>query len=201
MTLLLASTNAGKVREFRRVLPEVQVLTPADRGLPFAYDERGATFLDNALGKARHLFAMTGRAAVADDSGLVVPALGGAPGVRSARYGGDLTQERRNLLLLDALAGAADRSARFVCCVAVMLADHRLLVVQETVEGSIISAPRGAGGFGYDPIFRPLGAGKTFAEMDGAAKDAISHRGRALRRLRGVLLDSMSHAERAGRQG
>ena len=201
MTLLLASTNAGKVREFRRVLPEVQVLTPADRSLPFAYDERGATFLDNALGKARHLFAMTGRAAVADDSGLVVPALGGAPGVRSARYGGDLTQERRNLLLLDALAGAADRSARFVCCVAVMLADHRLLVVQETVEGSIISAPRGAGGFGYDPIFRPLGAAETFAEMDGAAKDAISHRGRALRRLRGVLLDSMNDAERAGRQG
>lgn len=201
MTLLLASTNAGKIREFRRVLPEVQVLTPADRGLPFAFDERGVTFLDNALGKARHLFAMTGRAAVADDSGLVVPALGGAPGVRSARYGGDLTQERRNLLLLDALAGTVDRSARFVCCVAAVLADHRLLVVQETVEGSITSAPRGAGGFGYDPIFRPLGAGKTFAEMDGAAKDAISHRGRALRRLRGVLLDSMTDAERAGRQG
>ena len=200
MTLLLASTNAGKIREFRRVLPEVQVLTPADRGLPFAFDEGGVTFLDNALGKARHLFAMAGQAAAADDSGLVVSALGGAPGVRSARYGGDITQERRNLLLLDALAGNADRSARFVCCVAVVLADQRLLVVQETVEGSITTAPRGAGGFGYDPLFQPLGAPETFAEMDGAAKDAISHRGRALRRLRPVLLDSMTDAERSGRQ-
>ncbi len=198
MTLLLASTNAGKVREFRRVLPELQVLTPLDRGLTFRYEERGATFIDNALGKARHLFAKTGVATVADDSGLVVPALDGAPGVRSARYGGDVTQERRNLLLLDALAGAPDRSARFVCCLAVMLDEHRLLIVQETVEGSVISAPRGAGGFGYDPIFRPHGAGETFAEMDDDAKDAISHRGRALRRMRRVLLESMTDEDRAG---
>jgi XTP/dITP diphosphohydrolase len=198
LTLLLASTNAGKVREFRRVLPELQVLTPLDRGLTFRYEERGATFIDNALGKARHLFAKTGVATVADDSGLVVPALDGAPGVRSARYGGDVTQERRNLLLLDALAGAPDRSARFVCCLAVMLAEHRLLIVQETVEGSVISAPRGAGGFGYDPIFRPHGAGETFAEMDDDAKDAISHRGRALRRMRRVLLESMTDEDRTG---
>ena len=198
MTLLLASTNAGKMREFRRVLPEVQVLTPHDRGLTFRYEERGATFIDNALGKARHLFAKTGVATVADDSGLVVPALDGAPGVRSARYGGDITQERRNLLLLDALAGASDRSARFVCCLAVVLAEHRLLIVQETVEGSVISAPRGAGGFGYDPIFRPRGAGETFAEMDDDAKDAISHRGRALRRMRRVLLESMTDEDQAG---
>jgi XTP/dITP diphosphohydrolase len=198
LTLLLASTNAGKMREFRRVLPEVQVLTPHDRGLTFRYEERGATFIDNALGKARHLFAKTGVATVADDSGLVVPALDGAPGVRSARYGGDITQERRNLLLLEALAGASDRSARFVCCLAVMLAEHRLLIVQETVEGSVISAPRGAGGFGYDPIFRPRGAGETFAEMDDDAKDAISHRGRALRRMRRVLLESMTDEDRAG---
>lgn len=198
MTLLLASTNAGKMREFRRVLPEVQVLTPHDRGLTFRYEERGATFIDNALGKARHLFAVTGVATVADDSGLVVPALDGAPGVRSARYGGDITQQRRNLLLLDALAGASDRSARFVCCLAVVLAEHRLLVVQETVEGSVISAPRGAGGFGYDPIFRPRGAGETFAEMDDDAKDAISHRGRALRRMRRVLLESMTDEDQAG---
>ena len=194
----MASTNAGKMREFRRVLPEVQVLTPHDRGLTFRYEERGATFIDNALGKARHLFAKTGVATVADDSGLVVPALDGAPGVRSARYGGDITQQRRNLLLLDALAGASDRSARFVCCLAVVLAEHRLLVVQETVEGSVISAPRGAGGFGYDPIFRPRGAGETFAEMDDDAKDAISHRGRALRRMRRVLLESMTDEDRAG---
>jgi XTP/dITP diphosphohydrolase len=194
----MASTNAGKMREFRRVLPEVQVLTPHDRGLTFRYEERGATFIDNALGKARHLFAKTGVATVADDSGLVVPALDGAPGVRSARYGGDITQQRRNLLLLDALAGASDRSARFVCCLAVVLAEHRLLVVQETVEGSVISAPRGAGGFGYDPIFRPRGAGETFAEMDDDAKDAISHRGRALRRMRRVLLESMTDEDQAG---
>ncbi len=196
MTLLLASTNAGKVREFRRVLPEVQVLTPRDRGLTYSYDERGATFADNALGKARHLFAMTGTATAADDSGLVVPALGGAPGVRSARYGGDITQRRRNLLLLDALAGAADRSALFVCCVAVVLAEQRLLIVQETVAGTVVRAPRGDGGFGYDPIFQPHGAGATFAQMDGSAKDAISHRGRALRRLRQVLLEAPAAAQR-----
>lgn len=196
MTLLLASTNAGKVREFRRVLPEVRFLTPRDRGLTFSYDERGATFVDNALGKARHLFAMTGMAAAADDSGLVVPALGGAPGVRSARYGGDLTQQRRNLLLLDALAGSADRSALFVCCVAVVLADQRLLIVQETVAGTVVRAPQGDGGFGYDPIFRPRGAGATFAQMDGAAKDAISHRGCALRRLRQLLPEAPAAAQR-----
>lgn len=200
MTLLLASTNPGKVREFRRVLPEVHVLIPSDRGLTFAYEERGVTFLDNALGKARHLFAMTGMAAVADDSGLVIAALGGAPGVRSARYGGNISQERRNLLLLDALAGKADRSAMFVCCVAVMLDEQRLLVVQETAEGNVTPAPRGTGGFGYDPIFQPLGAAETFAAMDGAAKDAISHRGRALRRMRVVLLEAMTDAERAGSQ-
>lgn len=188
MTLLLASTNAGKLREFRRGLPEVRVLTPRDRGLTFRYDERGAAFADNALGKARHLFAMTGAATVADDSGLVVPALGGAPGVRSARYGGDVTQRQRNLLLLDALAGAADRSALFVCCVVVVLAEQRLLMVQETVTGAVTLAPRGGGGFGYDPIFQPHGSRATFAQMDGAAKDAISHRGRALRRLRQILL-------------
>ncbi len=196
MTLLLASTNAGKAREFRRVLPEVRFLTPRDRGLTFCYDERGATFVDNALGKARQLFAMTGMAAAADDSGLVVPSLGGAPGVRSARYGGDVTQQRRNLLLLDALAGSADRSALFVCCVAVVLADQRLLIVQETVAGTVVRAPQGDGGFGYDPIFRPRGADATFARMDGAAKDAISHRGRALRRLRQILLEAPAAAQR-----
>ena len=192
--LLLASANAGKAREFRRFLPELQVQTPHDRGLEFAYEERGATFLENALGKARYLFAMTGTATVADDSGLVVVALGGAPGVHSARYGGNVTQNRRNLLLLDAMAGAADRSARFVCCLAAILADDRLVVVQETVEGTVVHAPRGSGGFGYDPVFRPLGAGQTFAEMDGAAKDAISHRGRALRKLWRVLAESMTNA-------
>ena len=190
MTLLLASNNAGKLREFRRVLPEVRLLTPHEHGLTFAYDERGTTFLDNAVGKARHLYEVAGMATIADDSGLVVPALGGAPGVRSARYGGDISQQRRNLLLLDALGGAADRSALFVCCVAVVLADHRLLVVQETVEGTVVKSPQGSGGFGYDPVFAPHDAQKTFAELDDAAKDAISHRGRALRRCRQLLLES-----------
>lgn len=188
MTLTLASNNVGKLREFRRLLPEVQLLTPRDRGLTFSYDECGETFLENAVGKARHLYEAADTATVADDSGLVVPALDGAPGVRSARYGGEITQQQRNQLLLDTLLGAADRSALFVCCVAVVLADHRLLIVQETVEGIIVSAPQGDGGFGYDPVFQPYGVGATFAQLDDTAKDLISHRGRALRRCGQLLL-------------
>jgi len=191
LTLLLASNNPGKVREFRRVLPEVRLETPHDRGLTFAYEELGTTFLDNAVGKARYLFERAGTATVADDSGLVIPALGGSPGVRSARYGGDLSQQQRNLLLLDALAGSADRSAIFVCCVAAVVAEHRLLVVQESIQGTVVMSPRGTGGFGYDPIFQPHGIGSTFAELKSHAKDAISHRGRALRHCRQLLLKSL----------
>ena len=192
--LLLASTNAGKAREVQRFLPDMQVQTPHDRGLNFSYEECGTTFLENALGKARHLFGLTGAATVADDSGLMVKALRGAPGVHSARYGGDIDTNGRNLLLLETMAKTSDRSAQFVCCLAVILDTDRLVVIQETVEGTIVHSPRGSGGFGYDPIFQPRGADQTFAEMEGAAKDAISHRGRALQKLRRVLPGSMTDA-------
>lgn len=190
MTLLLATNNAGKVREFHRLMPEVDLLVPSDLGLQLSYEENGETFLENAVGKARQLYRKGGIATLAEDSGLVVPALGGAPGVRSARYGGNISQKQRNFLLINSLANAADRSAMFVCCITVILAEYRLLIVQETVQGKIITEPKGSGGFGYDPIFQSLGNDKTFAQLSEDNKNEISHRGRALRRFQELLLQS-----------
>jgi len=171
-------------------MPEVKLLVPSDLGLKLAYDEHGETFLENAVGKARQLYENGGIPTLAEDSGLVVPALGGAPGVRSARYGGNIGQKQRNLLLIDSLANVADRSAMFVCCIAVILAEYQLLIVQETVQGRITTAPKGCEGFGYDPIFQLLDNDKTFAQLSETAKNAISHRGRALRRFQKLLLQS-----------
>jgi XTP/dITP diphosphohydrolase len=146
--------------------------------------------VDNALGKARAVTAATGLLALADDSGIEVDALEGRPGVRSARYGGEgLTDPERNALMLRELTGvpAARRTARYRAVVAVTAPDGREATVEGTVEGRLLEAPRGAGGFGYDPIFYYPPFGATFAEVTEVAKGAVSHRGRAMAQARALL--------------
>jgi XTP/dITP diphosphohydrolase len=184
--LVLATRNPGKVRELARILGEQVSLAGLDT-FPGAPDvpETGATFEENALLKARAVAAYTHLPAVADDSGLCVDALNGMPGVLSARWAGKHGDDRANLnLVLAQIADVPDarRGARFVCAAA-LVDGTREVVVTGSLAGRLTRAPRGSGGFGYDPIFLPDGFGLTTAEMTPEAKDAISHRGRAFRAL------------------
>ena len=195
-TVVLATRNAAKLRELARILGAEDGGTQ-DRGtqirlagldeFPGAPDvpETGATFEENALLKARAIADYTGLPAVADDSGLCVDALSGMPGVLSARWAGGHGDDRANLeLVLAQVADVPDTrlGARFVCAAA-LVTDSAEWVVTGQVEGRLVRAPRGSGGFGYDPIFLPDGFDQTTAEMTAEAKDAISHRGRAFRAL------------------
>jgi XTP/dITP diphosphohydrolase len=192
--LLLASANPGKLRELRAILRGLPValvgLADAGAGEPPEVAETGATFLDNALEKARAYAAWSGLAAVADDSGLEVDALGGAPGVHSARYAGEGAGDRANLdKLLAELAGVPPerRTARFRCAAVLVDRDLGEWHAEGTWEGRLLEGPRGTGGFGYDPVFVPDGWDRTSAEVDPATKDAASHRGRAFRALRPAI--------------
>jgi XTP/dITP diphosphohydrolase len=181
--LLLATRNAHKLREFERLLPGV-ALDP----LPDELDtppEDGATYAANALIKARAAVAATGRAAIADDSGIEAEALGWAPGVRTARFAGERATDADNLAKLGAEAPAGTR-LRYVCVIAHVDVDGAERLFEATTDGVVATAPRGQGGFGYDPLFVPddgPGDGRTMAELSEAEKDAISHRGRAARAL------------------
>ena len=191
MRLILASGNRHKLAEFRRLLaaaaPEVVLLSVADVGADVTFVEGDDSYQRNALGKALSVQPAVDAAVIADDSGLEVDALGGAPGVLSARYGtpGDDDAGRAAHLLRELrLAGPATstpRTARFVCCIALVWDARRYACVQATVEGRIAERPAGSGGFGYDPIFVPESDTRTMAELGDEQKDAISHRGRALR--------------------
>ena len=188
--LVLASNNPGKLREIRALLAplSIGVVPQADLGIPEA-EEPHQTFLENALAKARHASGVCGLPALADDSGLCVAALGGAPGVHSAHYAGGGAREERdarnNEKLLTELGTRADRSAHYVC-IAVLLRradDPEPLIAEGRWHGSIARAPRGANGFGYDPLFLVPGRGLTAAELAAEEKNRISHRGQALSRL------------------
>lgn len=190
--VVVATQNAGKVREFAALLADTDwTLVPArDAGVEALPEETGTTFAENATLKARAVMEATGLPALADDSGLVVDALGGEPGVHSARYGGPgLTDADRYHRVLDALRDVPDdrRTARFVAVLALALPDGTLHTAEGVVEGHIARAPRGDNGFGYDPIFVPLGETRTTAEMPEAEKNRISHRARAVTALRAVL--------------
>lgn len=187
--LVVATHNAGKVAELRRILADadVELLGADDVGLGDV-EETGTTFAANALLKARAAAASCGLPCVSDDSGLVVDALGGEPGVRSARYAGAHGDDQANLdLVLERMAGVADRTARFVCAAALVTPEGREWTTEGVLEGTLTDAPRGTGGFGYDPIFVPLGGDRTTAEMSPQDKDAISHRGQAFRALRPIV--------------
>lgn len=189
MRLLLASSNAHKVDEIRSLLHgtglEVVSLRELDAGPD--PEETGITFEDNALLKARTLHDRVGGAVLADDSGLEVDALGGAPGVWSKRFSPDATDTANNTLLLQRLDGHADRRARFRCVLA-LVTDTFEGTVDGACEGTIAHAPRGAQGFGYDPLFLADALpGRTLAEATPAEKNAVSHRGHAVRRLPELL--------------
>jgi XTP/dITP diphosphohydrolase len=188
--LFIATNNAGKQREFERLLGPLNIplYYPASLGIELEPEETAPDFVGNALLKARAFYAAAGRPALADDSGLAVDALGGEPGVLSARYGGPGLDERgrrrRVLAKLDELSDAAAperRTARFICVLALVLdAVTPPRLFEGVVEGRILSAERGDGGFGYDPIFEDLVTGRSFAELEPREKDSRSHRGRAL---------------------
>jgi XTP/dITP diphosphohydrolase len=193
MRIVLATGNAGKIREFSDMLGPLgfEFLPQSEFGIE-PPDETGETFEDNALLKARYASARSGLPAMADDSGLEVDALGGAPGVRSARYAGEGAGDLANLKkLLEAMQSVPDgsRSARFRCVIAlVRSADDPAPVLGRGVwEGVILHSPRGSGGFGYDPVFAPRGETRSVAELVAAEKHAQSHRGSALRDLHARL--------------
>ena len=195
MRLLLGTRNSGKVKEIETILEDsgwtFSSLREFDEVGPAAED--GVTYAENAIAKARFYAAETGLLALADDSGLEVAALGGAPGVHSARYAGDNASDadRRQLLLAElARVDSGDRRARFVAAVAIADPNGVVLNLSEGIcEGRITFEPRGTSGFGYDPLFIPDGYDQTFAELPDKVKNLISHRARALMRLR----DSLDH--------
>ena len=199
--VVLATRNAHKVVELGRILAEagLDVELVGVEAFPDVPDvaETGRTFQENALLKARAVAAATGRPAVADDSGLAVDALNGMPGLFSARWAGRHGDDAANLdLVLAQVADVPDdrRGAAFVCAAAFALPDGRADVVAGRLEGTLIRERRGEGGFGYDPVFVPVGERRTTAEMSGAEKDAISHRGRAFRGLVPVVRRLLAEA-------
>jgi XTP/dITP diphosphohydrolase len=185
-SLLVATRNEHKLRELRETLPGVVLEgLPADIELP---PEEGETFAENALGKARAAHAATGRAAIADDSGIEAEGLGGLPGVRSARYAGEGASDEQNLnKLLEEVGRQDDRRVAYVAVIALVNEDGREEIFEGRCTGALSTEPRGSGGFGYDPAFIPDDTGpgdrRTMAELDPAEKNAISHRGRAARAL------------------
>jgi XTP/dITP diphosphohydrolase len=190
--LVIASNNPGKLREIEAILAPlaIEVVTQGALDVPEA-EEPHCTFIENALAKARHASRLTGLPALADDSGVCVHALGGEPGVHSARYAEGSTSERdeqdrrNNEKLLRALSGAADRTAHYYCVIVLVrrAEDPQPLIAEAEWHGEILREPRGSGGFGYDPLFLIPGLGKTGAELAAHEKNAVSHRGRALVKL------------------
>jgi len=188
-TLVVASHNPGKVREIRALLQPYAgaIVSAADLGLPEP-EETCASFAENAALKARAAAAGSGQAALADDSGLAVAALGGRPGIHSARWAGPERDFRKAMARVEQeLAGASDRRAAFVCVLCLARPDGGERCFEGRVEGALVWPPRGARGFGYDPMFVPDGYQETFGEMDPDEKHRISHRARAFAGLVEVL--------------
>jgi XTP/dITP diphosphohydrolase len=199
MKLILASANPGKQRELAVLLAPLglELLLQSALGIE-SIEETGSSFVDNALLKARHAAERSGLPALADDSGLEVDALGGAPGVRSARFAGEGASDAdNNALLLSRLSGVpqALRTARYRCVLALVRSalDPAPLLAEAQWEGHIALAPQGTGGFGYDPLFLPADRADTAAQLTAEEKNAISHRGRALQALLRLLPDVISH--------
>lgn len=196
MELFVATANAHKLVELGPALPGHILRIPADAGIEgFDVVEDGRTYLENAVKKATALYRLVGKPCLADDSGLSVRALGGAPGVLSARYGSPggerkLESAERNAYLLENMSSEGDRNCAFVCCLVLVLAEERVFAVQETCPGELLRAPRGSGGFGYDPVVYLPALGKSVAELSVEEKNRLSHRGRACARM-AVLLSEL----------
>lgn len=197
MKVLLATNNLHKKHEFSAIFPHWEWLLPGDVGLTaWDHDETADTFLGNALGKAMALWRASNRIlpVLADDSGLCVNALGGAPGIYSARYGSKeagrpLSDHEKNLLLLSNIGGSSDRSAYFVCALALVIDDHRVFTAEESWHGEIAPGVDGVHGFGYDPLFFLPEQGLTSAQLAPEEKNQLSHRYRASRRIAAIVAD------------
>lgn len=193
MEIVLASGNPHKKEELNKILEGYTILLPSDLGVEFDVEETGTTYLANALLKAEDLYKKAGgRMVLADDSGLSVKALGGKPGIYSARYGHkeagrELSAKEKNQLLLKNMEGITDRSAFFVCCMVLIAGDYRVYSFQETLEGEIAHEVAGGEGFGYDPVFYLPQHKCTVAEISSELKNRISHRGKAGAALAGLL--------------
>lgn len=189
--VVVATSNAGKLREVRAILADLEVpLLAPDAFAPLRFPEEGDDYEENAAAKARTCAQATGCLSLGDDSGLEVEALGGRPGVRSARYGGPgLDDAARVARLLEELRGVSEekRAARFVCVAALAHPDGRVVTARGSCEGRILDAPRGSVGFGYDPVFLAAGGGLSMAEIPESEKNRLSHRARAFRALRGHI--------------
>lgn len=187
MKIVLASHNQGKVKEMGAILAKygVELVLQSELGVNIEVEETGVTFRENALLKAHAVAKATGMPAIADDSGLMVDALNGAPGVYTARYGGEgLTDEQRYRLLLSSLSGQTNRAAHFYSCIACVFPTGEVLTAQGVCDGTIAFAPMGQDGFGYDPVFFVPELRKTFAQMTAEEKNTISHRAKALAAFR-----------------
>lgn len=199
MRFVLASNNKKKLVEMREILGElgIEVLSQAEAGIATEPEETGETFEENSVIKAAAACEASGLPALADDSGLVVDALGGQPGVYSARYGGgNLDDKGRYELLLKNMEGVANRSARFVSCIAAVFPNGDKITAEGTCEGSVMHAPAGDGGFGYDPVFFCDSMGKSMAELTPEEKNSISHRGNALRKFSPLLREYLEKEDR-----
>lgn len=200
--IVLASNNEGKLAELRRLLPDDVIVESAREAGVVLPEETESTFAGNALLKARAAVDQTRLIALADDSGLEIDALGGAPGVRSARYAGEPSDDAANNELVRQRLAAVpvdERTARFRSAVAVVLPDGREHVSEGVVEGTILETPRGTGGFGYDPLFQPVGYSRSMAELSIDEKNRISHRGKALLAASRWLLPILEEIERDDR--
>ena len=197
MKLILASNNKNKLREFRQIVKDlpIELISQKEAGCDFEVEETGTTFEENAFLKASAVTNATGCTAVADDSGLCVDALNGEPGIYSARYGlgHEASDTERYQYLLKKLEGIENRSARFVCCICCTFPDGRVLKSCGECEGEILLRPEGNGGFGYDPVFHPLCTEKGMAQLTPEEKNAISHRGNALRKFIPLLEEAVKN--------
>lgn len=193
--IVFATGNAGKLKEIREILKDLglEIITMREAGFDGDIEENGTTFCENAEIKARAVWEKTGGIVLADDSGLVIDYLNGEPGVYSARYLGDTPYEEKNRVLIERLSDAKDteRSARFMCNIAAVLPDGRVLHTEASMEGEIAKKPAGNGGFGYDPILWLPEYGKTSAELTMEEKNRISHRGKALEMMKDSLKEAL----------
>ena len=195
ITMIAASSNAHKIKEIQSIMSKfgVKVVSRKEAGVPeFEIEEDGETFEENSLKKAEAIMKATGKLTVADDSGLMVDYLGGAPGVYSARFAGEECDDaKNNEKLLKHLEGlsAEDRKAKFVSVITLMFPDGNTIVARGDPPGRIIETPTGENGFGYDPLFVPDGLSKTFAQLSDKEKNSISHRARALEKLEEILTE------------
>ena len=185
--IVVASGNKAKLVEIQSILPEFEIIGYKDAGLDFEIEENGTTFYENALIKAKAVSDALGVSALADDSGLMVDALNGEPGIYSARYAGDGIDEHNNQLLLKNMQGVSDRSAKFVCCMVYYSQDGEIITATGETKGKILEKEQGTNGFGYDPLFFSDDLQMSLGVASAEAKNTISHRFRALQALRGKL--------------